>query len=440
MDVARVPRQLRVARSARAFARAERVLVGGVNSPVRAFREVGPPPLFIARGRGPRIEDLDGNRFVDYVMSWGALILGHAAPDVVAAVREAADRGTSYGAATEAETDLAEGIRRAMPSLERIRFVSSGTEATMSAIRLARGFTRRTRIVKFEGCYHGHADGLLVQAGSGVAAAGLPGSAGVPGATARNTVVARYNDLEDVTRVFERHEKDIAAVIVEPVAGNMGVVPPAPGFLEGLRALTRDFGSLLIFDEVITGFRIGLHGAQGRYGVTPDLTCLGKIIGGGLPAAAYGGREDVLALVAPLGPVYQAGTLSGNPLAMAAGVATLRQLRASTYLRLERTAHRFVADLVRAAAGVEICVNRVGSMVGLFFRPGPVSSYPDVQGSNRDAYVRLFRGLLERGVYFPPAAFESLFLSTAHDGTALDLTRRALEETFAELAGKGVRG
>ena len=325
-----------------------------------------------------------------------------------------------------------------MPSLARIRFVSSGTEAAMSAVRVARGFTRRTKILKFEGCYHGHADGLLVRAGSGVAAAGLPGSAGVPRSTARDTIVGRYNDLGSVARVFDHHGNDVAAVIVEPVAGNMGVVPPARGFLEGLRGLTRDYGSLLIFDEVITGFRVGLHGAQGRYSVTPDLTCLGKIIGGGLPVAAYGGNEDVMSLVAPLGPVYQAGTLSGNPLAMAAGLATLRQLRESTYARLEATSRRFESDLRRAAsaAGVDVKVNRAGSMFGVFFHPGPVSSYADVQASDRGAYVRLFRGLLARGVYFPPAAFESLFLATAHGAAALDLTRRALDEAFADL-GKG---
>jgi len=435
LAVARVRPRFRTVRSARAFARAQRVLVGGVNSPVRAFREVGPPPLFIARARGPWIEDLDGNRFVDYVMSWGALLLGHAPPDVVSAVQRAAERGTSYGAATEAEVELGEAIRRAMPSVERIRFVSSGTEATMSAVRVARGFTKRTKIVKFDGCYHGHADGLLARAGSGVAAAGLPGSAGVPPSTVRATIVARYNDLDGVARAFQRHGPDIAAVIVEPIAGNMGVIPPAEGFLEGLREITRDHGSLLIFDEVITGFRVGLRGAQGLYIVKPDLTCLGKIIGGGLPAAAYGGREDVMSMVAPLGPVYQAGTLAGNPLAMAAGLATLRRLRGSTYARLEGTGRRFEQTIRRAAraAGVAAEVNRVGSMIGLFFHPGPVTSYEDVQASDRSAYVRLFRSLLERGVYFPPAAFESLFLSTAHDATALERTGQALGEAFEQL-------
>ncbi len=434
MAVARAPPQLRSGRSARAFARAQRILVGGVDSPVRAFRDVGGTPLFIARGRGPWIEDIDGNRFVDYVMSWGALILGHAPPEVVAVVQGAAERGTSFGAATEAEVELGEAIRRAMPSVERIRFVSSGTEATMSAIRAARGFTKRTKLVKFEGCYHGHADGLLVRAGSGMAAAGLPKSAGVPGSIARSTIVARYNDLDDVVRAFERHGKDVAAVIVEPVAGNMGVVPPAKGFLEGLRALTRDHGSLLIFDEVITGFRVGRGGAQRRYGVTPDLTCLGKVIGGGLPAAAYGGREDVMSVVAPLGPVYQAGTLAGNPLAMAAGLATLRQLRESTYARLEGTSRRFEAGIRRAAtaAGVVVETNRVGSMVGLFFHEGPVTNYADVQASKREAYVRLFWSLLRRGVYVAPAAFESIFPSTAHDSAALDLTQRAMDEAFSE--------
>lgn len=425
----------RAPRSEKLFARAQESLVGGVDSPVRAFRAVGGTPRFLVRGKGAHVWDADGRRYTDYCMSWGALLLGHADPAVVRAVRSAAGKGTSFGAATEAEVRLAEEVKRLFPSLDLLRFVNSGTEATMSAIRVARGFTGRDAILTFEGAYHGHADALLAKAGSGVAAAGLPGSAGVPAGAVQDTLLAHYNDLRSVEDRFRDQGDRIAAVLVEPVAGNMGVVPPDPGFLEGLRRLTHDYGSLLIFDEVITGFRVAPGGAQERYRVIPDLTCLGKILGHGLPVGAYGGRRDIMEQVTPLGPVYQAGTLAGNPLAMAAGLAALRRLRPTVYARLEKSGARLEGGLQDAAADAEVPIqlNRVGSMVGLFFRDVPVRTYAGAQAADRAAYVRFFWSLLERGVYLPPAPFETVFLSSAHILPDVDRAVAAATEAFREV-------
>ncbi|RMF26860.1 MAG: glutamate-1-semialdehyde-2,1-aminomutase [Chloroflexi bacterium] len=422
-------------RSQRLFEEAQQWLVGGVNSPVRAFKAVGGTPLFISRGQGSRIYTAEGHELVDYVGSWGPLILGHAHPQVVAALKVAVEEGTSYGAPTEREIELARLIHQAMPAVEKVRFVNSGTEATMSALRLARAYTGRAKIVKFAGGYHGHADFLLVQAGSGVTTLGLPGSAGVPPSVVQDTLVAPYNDLEAVSSLFETFPDQIAAVIVEPVAGNMGVVPPVPGFLEGLRRLTQEHGALLIFDEVITGFRVAYGGAQALYGIQPDLTCLGKVIGGGLPVGAYGGRREVMDHLAPLGPVYQAGTLSGNPLAMAAGIATLKVLaQPGTYERLEERAGQLAQGLEEAArqAGVPLQINRVGSMLTPFFTDRPVRDYTSAKAADAGRYARFFWGLVNRGVYPPPSAFESWFVSLAH--TAVDVTytievsRQALRE------------
>jgi len=402
---------------------------------VRAFQAVGGTPRFLVRGKGAHVWDADGQRYTDYCLSWGALLLGHAAPTVVQAVRSAAGKGTSFGAATEAEVRLAEEVKKLFPSLDLLRFVNSGTEATMSAIRVARGFTGRDAILAFEGAYHGHADALLAKAGSGVAAAGLPGSAGVPAGAVQDTLLAHYNDLGSVEDRFRDRGDGIAAVLVEPVAGNMGVVPPDPGFLEGLRRITHDHGSLLIFDEVITGFRVAPGGAQERYRITPDLTCLGKILGHGLPVGAYGGRRDIMEQVAPLGPVYQAGTLAGNPLAMAAGLAALRRLRPAVYARLEKSGARLEGGLRDAAtdARLPFQINRVGSMLGLFFHDGPVRTYSDAQAADRDAYTGLFWSLLKRGVYLPPAPFETVFLSSAHIRPELDRTAEAAGESFREV-------
>ena len=424
-------------RSREIFDRSQEYLPGGVNSPVRAFGAVGGQPLVIARGEGPYLYDVDGNRYIDYVCSWGPLILGHAHPAVVEAVQQAAARGTSYGAPTEAEADMAALVVDAVPSIEMVRFVNSGTEATMSALRLARAFTGRDRIVKFEGCYHGHADGLLAKAGSGVATLGLPDSPGVPQAYAEQTLVARFNDIDGVRRLFDEHAGEIAALIVEPIPANMGVVPPRPGFLASLREVTRQAGALLIFDEVITGFRVAFGGAQSLLGVTPDLTCLGKVIGGGLPVGAYGGRRDIMELMAPLGSVYQAGTLSGNPLAMAAGLATLRLLRDGQVIdSLEAPSARLVDAVAKAAAkaGVPLRANRVGSMMTFFFADVPVVDYASARLSDADRYARFFRSLLERGVYLPPSQFESLFVSAAHDESAIDAIVAAAEAAFAAMA------
>ena len=414
----------RHSRSEAAFRRALRVLPGGVNSPVRAYRAVGGIPPFIASARGSRVVDLDGNEYIDYVGSWGPLILGHAAPEIVRAVERAAARGTSYGAPTEGEVEMAELLSAAIPSIEKVRLVSSGTEACMSALRLARAFTGRDGIVKFEGCYHGHADGLLVKAGSGAATFGVPTSPGVPRDAARHTAVLPYNDLEAFRSFVRKNGRKLAAVIVEPVAGNMGVVPPAPGFLEGLRDETARRGIVLIFDEVITGFRLGYGGAQNLFGIRPDLTCLGKIIGGGLPLAAYGGRREIMDRVAPVGPVYQAGTLSGNPLAVAAGLAQLRTLRdrPEIYGNLEDLGARLEA----AFRKLGVAVNRMGSMLTPFFTRGPVTDWASASRADTRRFARLHRALRERGILGPPSAFEAWFVSFAHTKGDIEYTARCL--------------
>ena len=413
------------ARSADWFRRAAAVTPGGVNSPVRAFRAVGGEPFFVERAEGARIWDVDGNEYLDYVLSWGPLILGHAHPAVVGAIREAALRGTSYGAPTPAEVELAELIREFMPSMEQVRFVNSGTEATMSALRLARGYTGRDLLLKFEGCYHGHADSFLVKAGSGVATLGLPNSPGVPAELSRLTLTVEFNDLEAVERAFQLHRGRIAAVIVEPVVGNSGFIPPNDGYLAGLRGITHDDGALLIFDEVMTGFRVAPGGAQERFAVTPDLTTLGKVIGGGLPVGAYGGRTEIMGRIAPSGPVYQAGTLSGNPLAMAAGLAQLRILRDSDpYPELERRTGALVQGLLSNAGelGVPAVGGHLGSMWGVFFAAEPVRSFAGAQGADAALFARFFQECLRRGVFFAPSAFEAGFLSTAHADTDIQST------------------
>jgi len=418
------------------FERAKQVIPGGVNSPVRAFGAVGGTPRFFVRGKGVTVTDAEGRPYLDLVGSWGPLILGHAHPEVLAAAREAMERGTTFGAPTETEILLAEAVRRHLPSIERVRLVSSGTEATMSALRLARGFTGRAKVVKFAGCYHGHADSFLVKAGSGVATFGIPGSPGVTEGTVADSLVAEYNDLAGVEAHFAKAPDSIAAVIVEPVAGNMGVVAPAPGFLEGLRELCTKHGALLIFDEVITGFRLGLGGAQGRFGVTPDLTTLGKILGGGFPLGAFGGRADVMDKLAPQGPVYQAGTLSGNPVATAAGLKTLELLEASgTYLRLDALAADLSAglDRVAGAAGIPHRVNRVGSMITLFFTASEVTTWAQAATADTARYGRFFHGMLERGIYLPPAQFEAFFVNVPLTEADVDRVIAAAAEVFATL-------
>ncbi len=421
-------------KSQQAHERALRLMPGGVNSPVRAFAAVGGGPLFIKSARGAHITDLDGNAYIDYVGSWGPLVLGHADEDVVAAIAAAAARGTSYGAPTEAESELAEMIRECVPSIEKVRMVNSGTEATMSAIRLARGYTGRGIVIKFEGCYHGHVDALLVRAGSGLATFGTPSSAGVPESVTRDTLALPYNDAQKFADAMKKYGERVACVIVEPVAGNMGLIPPKEGFLEALRESCTRHGALLIFDEVITGFRLGLGGAQNLFGVTPDLTTLGKIIGGGLPVGAYGGRAEVMASISPEGPVYQAGTLSGNPVAVAAGTATLRKLmREGFYAELESRAAALAEGLESAAhaAGAETRHTRVGSMLCTFFRGGEVRDFADARKCDTAAYARFFRSMLEQGFYFAPSQFETAFVSAAHTDEDIARTVAAAQEAFA---------
>lgn len=428
---------MRYERSKQAYEEAVRLLPGGVNSPVRAFKSVKMDPIFMARGKGSKIYDIDGNEYIDYVLSWGPLILGHANERVVAALKKVAENGTSFGAPTLVENELAKLVIERVPSLEIVRMVNSGTEATMSALRLARGYTGRSKIVKFEGCYHGHGDSLLIKAGSGVATLGLPDSPGVPESVAQHTITVPYNDLESVKYAFTRFGEDIAAVIVEPVAGNMGVVPPLPGFLQGLRDITNEYGALLIFDEVMTGFRVDYHCAQGYFGVTPDLTCLGKVIGGGLPVGAYGGRADIMERIAPSGPIYQAGTLSGNPLAMTAGYETLIQLTPETYEQFRKKADRLEAGLRQAAEkyGIPHTVTRAGSMIGFFFTNEDVINYEKAKTSDLEMFASYYREMAEQGIFLPPSQFEGMFLSTEHTDEDIDKTIEAAEKAFAKLKG-----
>jgi len=420
------------------FTKAKELMPGGVNSPVRAFNAVGGQPFFVERAQGANIYDVDGNKYIDFMGSWGPLILGHCNEGTIEAVVAATRKGTSYGAPHQAEIELAQEVVDAMPSVEMVRMVNSGTEATMSAIRLARGHTGRAKIVKFEGCYHGHADPFLIKAGSGAATFGVPNSPGVTEGTICDTLIATYNDLDSVVELFEKGGEDIAAIIVEPVAGNMGCVPPVDGFLQGLRDLCDKYSALLIFDEVITGFRVAFGGAQERYGIHPDLTTIGKVLGGGLPVGAYGGKRDVMEKISPTGPVYQAGTLSGNPLAMAAGIAMIRQLRTTDglYDELERKGAVMEKNLLdaAAAAGIPLTVNRVGSMLGFFLNPGPVEGWEAVAKSDVDTFVKLFDALLARGVSVAPSAYEALFVSAAHTDEILEEARGALNEAFAQAA------
>ncbi len=417
--------------------RARKVIPGGVNSPVRAYGSVGGTPPFIQSGRGATVTDVDGHTYTDYVGSWGPLILGHADREVLAAVKRAASAGTSFGAPTEAEVEIAELVCSALPSVQQVRFVSSGTEATMSAIRLARAATGRRKILKFEGCYHGHADALLVGAGSGVATLGIPGSPGVPEEFTRLTVQVPYNDLSSVASAFKRHGPDLACVLVEPVAGNMGCVPPLPGFLQGLREMCDRHGALLVFDEVMTGFRVAWGGAQRHYRVKPDLTCLGKVVGGGLPAAAYGGRRDVMSQMAPVGPVYQAGTLSGNPLASAAGLVTLRRLsEPGVYDALAERSQAMASGLAEAAeeAGVEFTTTSIGGMFGFFFHPGPVRNFEDAKKAHGERFRRFFASMLEAGVYLAPSPYEAGFVSLAHSRREIARTLDAAAAAFRKVA------
>ncbi|MBU8684567.1 Glutamate-1-semialdehyde 2,1-aminomutase [Bacillus licheniformis] len=423
-------------KSKAAFEEAQRVMPGGVNSPVRAFKSVNMDPIFMERGKGSKIYDIDGNEYIDYVLSWGPLILGHSNEKVVKEIQKTAEYGTSFGAPTELETELAELVIDRVPSMEIVRMVSSGTEATMSALRLARGYTGRNKIVKFEGCYHGHGDSLLIKAGSGVATLGLPDSPGVPESIAKNTITVPYNDLESMKFVFQEFGDDIAGVIVEPVAGNMGVVPPVKGFLEGLRELTETHGALLIFDEVMTGFRVDYNCAQGYFGVTPDLTCLGKVIGGGLPVGAYGGKAEIMEKIAPSGPIYQAGTLSGNPLAMTAGLETLKQLTPESYREFSRKADRLEKGISEAAEknGIPCTFNRAGSMIGFFFTNEPVINYDTAKQSDLGLFAEYYKGMADEGVFLPPSQFEGLFLSTAHTDDDIEHTIKAAERVFERIS------
>ncbi|TCJ03094.1 glutamate-1-semialdehyde 2,1-aminomutase [Cytobacillus praedii] len=424
-------------KSIQAFKEAKQLMPGGVNSPVRAFKSVNMDPIFMERGKGSKIYDIDGNEYIDYVLSWGPLILGHTNDRVVEALKKVAELGTSFGAPTVTENELAKLVIERVPSIEIIRMVSSGTEATMSALRLARGYTGRNKILKFEGCYHGHGDSLLIKAGSGVATLGLPDSPGVPEGIAKNTITVPYNDLESVKYAFEQFGEDIAGIIVEPVAGNMGVVPPLPGFLEGLREITTQYGALLIFDEVMTGFRVGYNCAQGYFNVTPDITCLGKVIGGGLPVGAYGGKAEIMEQIAPSGPIYQAGTLSGNPLAMTAGYETLSQLTPEAYTEFTRKGDMLEAGIKEAAKKYEIpnTVNRAGSMIGFFFTNEQVINYDKAKASNLDYFAAYYREMANQGVFLPPSQFEGLFLSTEHSDEDIEKTLQAIEIAFSKLKG-----
>ncbi|AOM82337.1 glutamate-1-semialdehyde 2,1-aminomutase [Salisediminibacterium beveridgei] len=424
--------------SKQAFAKALPLMPGGVNSPVRAFKSVGLDPVYMDEGKGTRIWDLDGNEYIDYVLSWGPMIHGHADPQVIKSVQDAAAKGTSFGAPHEMETKLAELVIDRVPSIEVVRMVNSGTEATMSALRLARGFTGRNKILKFEGCYHGHGDSLLIKAGSGVATLGLPDSPGVPESVASNTLTVPYNDLESLKVAFDKFGDDIAAVILEPITGNMGVVLPEPGFLEGVREVTEDHGSLLIFDEVMTGFRSSYHSAQGRVGVTPDLTCLGKVIGGGLPVGAYGGRRDIMERIAPAGNIYQAGTLSGNPLAMTAGYETISQLTEESYEHFEKIGKRLSDGLSAAAKefGVPHWINHAGSMVGFFFTDQKVKNFETASSSDLDLFNAYFREMLHQGISLPPSQFEGMFLSTKHTEEDIDQTIEAARHAFKTIMSK----
>ncbi len=424
-------------RSKRLFEKAQRLIPGGVNSPVRAFRAVGGNPLFIKRAKGSRLYDVDGNEYIDYVLSWGPMILGHCHPEVTRALKDAVSKGTSYGAPTPLELELAELILKAYPSMDKVRMVNSGTEATMSAIRVARGFTKRNKIIKFEGCYHGHADGLLVKAGSGATTFGIPDSPGVPEDYARNTITLPFNNIDAVRDVIEREWRDIACVILEPVVGNIGCVLPLPGFLETLRELTEKYGIVLIFDEVMTGFRVSYGGAQEYYRIKPDMTCLGKVIGGGLPVGAYGGKKEIMAMVAPEGPVYQAGTLSGNPLAMTAGIATLKILsKRSTYRELEKKVSMLeegLKDVVRKT-GARARFYRAGTMFCTYFTERDVIDYSTAKTSNTEMFARFFHGMLSRGIYIAPSQFEAGFISIAHSERDIEKTIKSAYETLKELS------
>jgi len=423
--------------SQKLFAKAREVIPGGVNSPVRACRSVGMDPLFIQRAEGSKVFDADGNAYIDYVGSWGPMILGHGHPGVISAIGGVLSRGTSFGAPTDLEVELADMVIKAVPSVEMVRMVNSGTEATMSAARLARGITGRDLVVKFDGCYHGHGDTFLVQAGSGVATLGIPGSPGVPEACVKNTVSLPFNDRERLKEVFSQKGETIAAVIVEPVAGNMGLVPPGPGFLEDLRALTEDHGAILIFDEVMTGFRVAYGGAQALYGILPDLTCMGKVIGGGLPVGAYGGKSEIMKKIAPEGPVYQAGTLSGNPVAMAAGITTLKCLQEPGFYETLEAGSAMLAEGLKGAAakaGVPVVTNRVGSMLGLFFTDQPVSNFAEAQKSDVALFARYYKGMLERGIYLAPSQYEAAFVSSAHSEADIEATVQAGAKVFEALS------
>ncbi|MFJ5715552.1 glutamate-1-semialdehyde 2,1-aminomutase [Neobacillus sp. NPDC093127] len=422
-------------KSIEAFKEAQNLMPGGVNSPVRAFKSVNMSPIFMERGKGSKIYDIDGNEYIDYVLSWGPLILGHSNDRVVEALKKTAEQGTSFGAPTLLENKLAQLVIERVPSIEVVRMVNSGTEATMSALRLARGYTGRNKILKFEGCYHGHGDSLLIKAGSGVATLGLPDSPGVPEGVASNTITVPYNDLESVKFAFEQFGEDIACIIVEPVAGNMGLVPPLPGFLEGLRELTSANGSLLIFDEVMTGFRVGYNCAQGYFNVTPDITCLGKVIGGGLPVGAYGGKAEIMQQIAPSGPIYQAGTLSGNPLAMTAGLETLSQLTPEHYQEFIRKGDLLQKGFEAAAKKYEIPItfNRAGSMIGFFFTNEEVINYDIAKHSNLEFFAAYYREMANQGIFLPPSQFEGLFLSTEHSDADIEKTIQAAEVAFSKL-------